>query len=180
MQTFPLFVSSNAGKVLEVSAILGFSVEQLDLDLPEIQALDIAAVARDKAIRAYQHAGRPVFVEDTGLYLEGLAGLPGALVRWFLGTLGPAGMCDLLPAGGNRTATARTAVALCRGEDVEVFIGETAGSITLSPVGAGGFGWDAIFRPDGSPRTFAEMAQEERNRYSMRRRAMERLREELV
>lgn len=174
-----LFVSSNAGKVREVEAILGFPVEQLALDIPEVQALDVETVVRDKARSAFAHAGRPLLVEDTGLYIDALGGLPGALVKWFLATIGPAGICDLIPPGASRTARARTAVALFNGETVEVLAGETLGEISLHPAGEGGFGWDPIFRPDGASRTFAEMDQAEKNRYSMRRQALEHLRERL-
>ncbi len=76
-----LFVTGNAGKAREVAAILGTAVERLDLELPEIQALDVAEVVRHKAATAFARAGRPVVVEDTGLYLDALGGLPGALVR---------------------------------------------------------------------------------------------------
>jgi non-canonical purine NTP pyrophosphatase (RdgB/HAM1 family) len=175
-----LFVSSNMGKVREVEAILEMPVEQLALDLPEIQALDVADVVRAKALSAYEDAGRPVVVEDTGLFIDALHGLPGALVRWFLVTIGPAGICALLPSGAERGAVACSAVALCEGEAVEVLIGETRGVITSRPRGEGGFGWDPIFQPEGSSRTFAEMDQAEKNRYSMRRKALERLRERLA
>lgn len=175
-----LFVSSNPGKVREVEAIVGAPVAQLDLDLPEIQALDVTEVARHKARTAFEQVGRPVLVEDTGLYIDALGGLPGAFVRWFLATVGQAGICAMLPAGAPRTAQARTVVALCAGEEVEVFRGETPGEITLAPVGDGGFGWDAIFRPDGSEHTFAEMDGPDRTRYSMRRFALEHLRDRIL
>jgi XTP/dITP diphosphohydrolase len=174
-----LFVSSNPGKVREVEAIVGAPIAQLDLDLPEIQALDVTEVARHKAQTAFEQVGRPVLVEDTGLYIDALGGLPGAFVRWFLATIGPAGICDLLPAGTARTAQARTVVALCAGDEVDVFRGETPGEITLAPEGDGGFGWDAIFRPDGSDHTFAQMDAGERARYSMRRLALEHLRDRI-
>lgn len=170
-----LFVTSNPGKVREIEALLGASVEQLDLDLPEIQALAVADVARHKALTAFERAGRPVMVEDTGLYIDALRGLPGALVRWFLATIGPAGICGLVPAGADRAAQARTAVAYCAGDSVELFIGETPGVIVAAPAGAGGFGWDPIFRPDGASGTFAELGPAERAAYSMRRQAVERL-----
>jgi non-canonical purine NTP pyrophosphatase (RdgB/HAM1 family) len=57
--------------------------------------------------------------------------------------------------------------------------GETRGVIASAPTGAGGFGWDPIFRPIGASHTFAEMDQAEKNRFSMRRQALERLRERL-
>jgi len=174
-----LLVSSNAGKVREVEAILGAPVEQLDLDLPEIQALEVDEVAHHKAVTAFAQAGRPVVVEDTGLYVHALRGLPGALVRWFLATIGPAGICDLLPPDADRAARARTAVAYCDGATVEVFVGETRGVIVPAPSGQGGFGWDPIFRPTGAARTFAEMDAAERAVHSMRRRSLEQLRDRL-
>lgn len=174
-----LFVSSNAGKIGEVEVILGRPVERLDLDLPEIQALDVDEVARHKALTAFERAGRPVVVEDTGLYIEALGGLPGALVRWFLGTIGAGGICDLIPRGADRAARARTAVAYCEGGAVEVFSGETQGAIVAAPAGRGGFGWDPIFRPAGASRTFAEMEMAEKTVYSMRRQALERLRDRM-
>jgi len=48
--------------------------------------------------------------------------------------------------------------------------------IPESPRGTSGFGWDAIFQPLGSERTFAEMTPEEKDRFSMRRLALEQLR----
>jgi XTP/dITP diphosphohydrolase len=175
-----LFVSSNPGKVREVEAMLGAPVEQLDLDLPEIQALEVDTVARHKALTAFARAGRPVVVEDTGLYIDALRGLPGALVRWFLATIGPAGVCNLIPAGADRSARARTVVAYCDGDTVELFSGETRGVIVPAPAGGGGFGWDPIFRPLGATGTFAEMDIAEKSVYSMRRQAVERLRERLL
>ncbi len=174
-----LFVSSNAGKVHEVEAMLGARVEQLDLDLPEIQALEVDDVARHKAVTAFERAGRPVMVEDTGLYIEALRGLPGALVRWFLATIGPGGICDLIPAGADRSARARTVVAYCDGGTVQLFRGETAGFVVAAPTGEGGFGWDPIFQPAGATATFAEMDMAEKRIYSMRRQALEQLRERL-
>jgi non-canonical purine NTP pyrophosphatase (RdgB/HAM1 family) len=172
-------VSSNPGKVREVEAILGTPVTQLPLDLPEVQALDVETVVADKARRAFAAAGAPIVVEDTGLYLNALHGLPGALVRWFLVTIGPEGICALIPPGADRAATARSAVALCDDRGIELLTGETRGVIAIAPRGEGGFGWDPVFCPEGATRTFAEMDLEEKFRYSMRRRALEQLRERL-
>jgi non-canonical purine NTP pyrophosphatase (RdgB/HAM1 family) len=175
----PLFVSSNAGKAREVAAILGFPLERLEADVPEIQALDVREVVREKAQAAFVLAGRPVLVEDTGLYITALQGLPGALVKWFLATVGPAGICAMLPPDAPRTAVARTAVALHNGREITVLTGEVPGQITTSPRGANGFGWDPIFHPDDAPGTFAELSQEDKNRFSMRRAALEQVRDML-
>ncbi len=108
--------------------------------------------------------------------LDHLNGLPGALVRWFLLTIGPAGICALVPPGAPRGATARTAVARCDGERVDVFVGETRGVVVPKPRGEHGFGWDPVFQPDGSGRTFAEMEPGEKLRFGMRRKALDALR----
>jgi XTP/dITP diphosphohydrolase len=176
--TRPLFVTSNPGKLREIEEFLGERVEQIDLDLPEIQALDVADVVRQKALSAFAAVGRPIVVEDTGLSIDALGGLPGALIKWFLIAIGPAGICRLIPPDAGRAATARSAIGYCAGETVEIFTGETRGEIVLEPAGDD-FGWNPIFRPDGSPRTFAEMNVEERNRFSMRRLALEQLRKKL-
>lgn len=175
-----MFVTSNPGKAREVESILRFEVPLLRFDAPEIQSLNVEDVVRAKAEAAYAYAGQSVLVEDTGLYLDALNGLPGALVRWFLGTVGAAGIANMIPPGASRAATARSAVALCDGETVAVYSGETRGVIVSQPRGDGGFGWDPIFQPDGSPRTFAEMDQAEKNHYSMRRLALEQLRTRLT
>jgi non-canonical purine NTP pyrophosphatase (RdgB/HAM1 family) len=180
MRVTPALVTSNPGKAREVESILGMSLERLDIDLPEIQTLDVAEVVRQKAKSAFALAGRPVIVEDTGLSIDALRGLPGALVRWFLVTVGPEGICAMIPVGAERGATARTAVAYCDGKTLEVLTGETRGLIVARPQGERGFGWDAIFRPVGASRTFAEMAPAEKDAYSMRRRALERLLPRLV
>lgn len=174
-----LFVTSNPGKVREVETILGRPVERIDLDLPEIQALDVEVVARHKAETAFARLGRPVMVEDTGLYIAALHGLPGAFIRWFLGTIGRNGLCALIPATADRTAHAKTAIAVADASGIQIFSGDTVGIIALAPAGDSGFGWDPIFRPDGATLTFAEMTQVEKNHYSMRRRALDHLRTRL-
>ena len=174
------FATSNRGKLREARAILGCPIEQIDLDLPEIQALDVEAVVREKARAAYRATGKVVLVDDTGFYVEAWQGLPGALVRWFVGTVGPAGICRMLDGAASRVVTVRTAVALYDGRDdgdaAIVRVGELRGTIPPEPRGDGGFGWDAIFIPDGATTTFAQMTDDEKNGLSMRRLALEQLR----
>ena len=62
------------------------------------------------------------------------------------------------------------------GERVDLFVGETRGVVVPEPRGGHGFGWDPVFQPDGSERTFAEMGPEEKMRFGMRRKALDALR----
>jgi non-canonical purine NTP pyrophosphatase (RdgB/HAM1 family) len=168
-----VLVTGNAGKAREVERILGHPVDRVVLDLPEIQSVDVEEVVAHKARAAWEAVRRPVLVEDTGLYLAALDGLPGALVRWFVERVGAAGICALVPAGADRSATARTALGWCDGGDVRTFTGEVAGWVPEAPRGAGGFGWDSAFRPDGAPGTFAELGDADKDRHSMRRLALD-------
>ncbi len=169
------FVTRSLDKLAEVERILGMKLERYDLELPEIQSIDVEEVIAYKAEYAYNALGKvPVMVEDTGLYIEAWNGLPGALVRWFLKSVGNAGICSMLH-DQNRRAWAKTVVATYDGQ-LRVFLGETRGQIAAAPAGEGGFGWNPIFIPEGASRTFAEMSPSEKDSYSMRRLAFEAMR----
>ncbi len=170
------FITSSANKLAEVERILGRPLTQTSLPLEEIQAIDLEPVVRYKAHQAYSHLGRPVLVEDTSLTFAAWNGLPGALIKWFLTSLGTEGICKLLRRETNRTATATTLFCYSDGTDARVFSGTVQGIVPEIPRGTNGFGWDAIFQPLGSDQTFAEMTSEEKDRFSMRRMALEQLR----
>ncbi len=170
------FITSSANKLAEVERILGRGLRQASLPLEEIQAIDLELVVRHKAHQAYADLGRPVLVEDTGLAFAAWNGLPGALIKWFLTAVGPNGICKLLRGETNRAATATTFFGYCNGTEYRVFAGTVLGIILDEPRGTNGFGWDAIFQPLDSDQTFAEMSPEEKDRFSMRRLALEQLR----
>ena len=170
------FITSSANKLAEVERLLGRSLVQASLPLEEIQAIDLETVVRHKAHQAHARLGQPVLVEDTGLAFAAWNGLPGALIKWFLAALGPKGICKLLRDETHRAATATTLFGYCNGSEYHVFAGTVSGVIPEAPRGTNGFGWDAIFQPLGSARTFAEMAPEEKDHFSMRRLALEQLR----
>jgi len=154
---------------------LGFFVEQAALDLPEPQALDPAEVVEAKARAAFGRLSRPVLVEDSGLSIASWNGFPGALVKWLEQGAGLEGIARMLDAFPDRSATAVCAVASFDGEELVAARGEVAGAIAPRPRGSGGFGWDRLFVPSGDSRTFAEMAPEEKDALSHRRRAWEAL-----
>lgn len=174
------FVTSNPGKAREATALLGRRVEARPLDLREVQSLDFGEVVRAKAVEACRLSGGPVLVEDSGLSVAAWKGYPGPLTRWAVAAAGEAGFARMLDPFDAREAEAVSALALARpgdGEaDVVVAIGRVAGSIARSPRGAGGFGWDVLFVPEGETRTFAEMTAGEKNAVSHRARAFAALR----
>jgi XTP/dITP diphosphohydrolase len=165
-----VFVTSRAEKAREAER-LGFAIERMDVDLPEPQALDPSEIVEAKARSAFALLSRPVLVEDSGLAIRAWNGFPGALVKWVEASAGVAAIARMLEPFPDRGATAVCAIAYCDGRDVVTARGEVNGDIAASPRGERGFGWDVLFVPEGSDRTFAEMAPEEKDRVSHRRRA---------
>src|SRR5258708_6919794 len=80
------FVSRNRFKLDEAKAILdplGVFVLPVEKAIEELQTKDTKALVRDKALKAFEYLGEPLFVEHTGLYLNYLNGLPGGLTQIF-------------------------------------------------------------------------------------------------
>jgi XTP/dITP diphosphohydrolase len=173
-----VFVTGRSEKAVEASR-LGIEVERVAIDLREPQALDPAEIAEEKARAAYLRLGRPVLVEDSALSIDAWKGFPGALVKWLEKSAGIEALSRMLDPFAERGATAICVVAYCDGGSVVLGRGETRGAIAARPRGAGGFGWDAIFVPEGEDRTFAEMAPPEKDRISHRRRAWDAIAEKL-
>ena len=112
-----------------------------------------------------------MLVDDSGLEIAAWGGFPGALVKWLVKSADVATIARMLDPFPDRRARAVCALAGYDGERWVEAVGIAEGSISARPRGSGGFGWDPIFVPTGSPRTFAEMEPEEKGRLSHRGRA---------
>jgi XTP/dITP diphosphohydrolase len=170
----PVFVTGRIEKVLEAER-MGFLLQRADLDLTEPQALDPEQVVELKAREAHARLAHPVIVEDSGLAVHAWGGFPGALIKWLEKSAGLEAIARMLDAFPDRSATAICVVAHFDGKHLVTGRGEVAGSIATFPRGGGGFGWDSLFLPAGSDRTFAEMTGQEKDGVSHRRRAWEAL-----
>lgn len=167
------FITGNQKKFSEVHSLLP-KVEQLNLDLSELQSLDPEVVIREKLLVARLLHKGSLMVEDTSLSIEGLGGLPGTFIKWFLESVGPEGVAKLAISSGKTRAVARTCIGyVCDDAEPVFFEGIIEGSIVL-PRGKG-FGWDIIFQPDGFTKTFGEMTFAQKNKLSMRRKAVDKL-----
>lgn len=168
--TFTL-VTGNHNKLLEAERILGYCPAAEDIDLPEIQSLDLLEVLRAKGAEAWNRLKVPIVVEETGFDLDALGGFPGPLVKWMLEAVGAEGIARTAHALGNPKATARCGL-LYRDSAGEIIAqGETPGSLVLEPRGAGGFGWDSVFVPQGLEATCAELEPTEKDQLGHRGRA---------
>jgi non-canonical purine NTP pyrophosphatase (RdgB/HAM1 family) len=173
------FITGNKNKFEEAKAILS-GVEQLDIDLPEMQDLDAKNIIEAKLAEALKHKKGEFMVEDTSLYMDCLNGLPGPFIKWFLKSIGNNGLAGLAERLGNNKAEAKTIIGYAgKDGDIHFFEGSIRGKI-IAPQGETNFGWDPIFQPDGFDKSFAEMGKEEKNKISMRKVALEKLKDFLI
>ncbi len=176
------FITGNKNKLAEVQDMLApLQVEQLDANLTEIQSLDAYEIMRHKLQEASKLEPGECIIEDTSLYLECLEGkLPGPYIKWFLETLGAAGIANLAKKMGNTHAKSLSIFGYkdTKGE-VSFFEGINYGEL-VEPRGDKDFGWGPIFKPDGRDITYGEMEREEKYSVSMRAIAAKKLKEFLV
>jgi non-canonical purine NTP pyrophosphatase (RdgB/HAM1 family) len=160
------FITGNAHKFEEICTFIP-NLEQLDIDLPEIQEIDPHKVIAAKLQEAFKHHAGPFIVEDTSLYLDCIPGLPGPLIKWFLKTIGTEGLAALTVKLNDTKAEAKTMIGYAQDKNTLQFFEGTVKGTIVSPRGTNGFGWDALFVPEGQTKTFAEMTQEEKNAQDM-------------
>ena len=171
------FLTGNSDKFAELQ--LSFpEIIRLDIDLPEIQEIDAKEIIRRKLLSAEEHAAGEYIVEDTSLYLDCLKGkLPGPLIKWFEKSIGNEGIASLAEKMGNTKAEAKTIIGYAnKTGEMQFFEGTLRGKI-VSPQGDRDFGWGPIFMPEGQSKTFGEMTREEKDATSMRRKAVDKLKE---
>ncbi len=181
-----VFATNNFNKAQEVNHILGNTFKVLSLKEAGIE-IDIdephdtlEANAREKSMTIYMIKNIDCFSEDTGLEVEALNGAPGVKSARYAGE--PSNtraniekLLHQLKNKQNRKAQFRTVISLLQNGVEKQFEGICKGEITLEPVGENGFGYDPVFIPEGSTKTFAEMNITEKNEYSHRRKAVEKL-----
>lgn len=160
----------------EAQTMLGFPIEAVDIDLPEIQSLQYEDIVKQKAIDAFQIIKKPLIVDDAGLSIDTWNGFPGPLVKHIYKAGGEELLLKMLKNDLNRKAKTQALIGFYDGREVMTFMGECQGTIAQQPKGTQGWGFDPIFIPDGYTKTFAELGPEVKNTISHRRIALEKLR----
>lgn len=181
-----VFATGNSHKLSEAKEIFAKRAPQIQL-----QAFDGESVvesgtsflenARLKAQSAFQASGRTAFADDSGICVDVMGGSPGIFSAGWSGTRSDEQNRNLLLTQlqdvplEHRLASFVCTIALI-GDGVNMsFTGVWPGSIALEPRGAGGFGYDPIFVPDGFQLTAAELEPELKNSMSHRFLAMSQL-----
>ncbi len=175
------FATGNINKFNEARSMLGshgVAVGMLRLKGDEVQSDSLQEIAEKSAHNAYERCHLPIFVEDAGLFIDSLTGFPGPYAAYVYKTIHNSGILKLMEGVKDRKAAFQSIISYCD-EQTELdplsFRGESKGEITAQERrqnGKSGFGFDPIFQPDGSKKTFAEMTIAEKNGYSHRANAI--------
>ncbi len=186
-----IFATNNKNKVAEIQSLVGpdFTIIPLleagiDIDIPEPHET-LQENAFEKASTIHSITNQNCFSEDTGLEIEALNGAPGVKSARYAGEGRDfqANIDKVLQSLNDidyRTAQFRTVICLLW-QDAEnilqthYFEGICKGRIAYEMQGDKGFGYDPIFIPDGSDKSFAEMSMEEKNVFSHRKKAVTQL-----
>lgn len=179
-----MLATRNAGKTRELRALLeplGWRILNADdIALPEVKELTVseggtfASNAALKAESACKASGCWALADDSGLCVDALDGAPGVDSAHYGGYEKLIKALDGVEKG-RRTAFFECVIALARPGEGTIFFNERAyGVITETPTGAGGFGYDPVFIPEGQQITFAEMPAELKLATSHRGKAIKR------
>lgn len=181
-----IFATNNQNKVEEIKSIIGnlFDVVSLkdagiNIDIPEPHPT-LEENATEKSRTIFNMTGENCFSEDTGLEVEALNGEPGVKSARYAGEGKSANdniekLLHYLTGKQNRKARFRTVISLIQSGAEHKFEGICEGEIIEEQRGNMGFGYDSVFVPAGSSETFAQMTLKEKNKYSHRKIATEKL-----
>ena len=153
----------------EARKILGIPIKQLQIEIVEPQIWDIKAVSKEKAKQAYACVRKPVFVEDTAIYIRSLKGFPGPFISWVRKTIGNNGLLKLMNGISDRRAVTKAVITFYNGNKFKQFVGAVEGELAKEERGDG-WGFDPIFIPAGYKKTYGELG-EKKNQISHRARA---------
>lgn len=185
-----VIASGNKGKIKEAQEILKefkiISIEELeiDIDVEEDQETFKGNAIKKAETIARVLDGKMCIADDSGIEIEYLDGFPGVYTkRWHKGTDKERNLAIIEKLKGvpkeKRSITFTTAIALSDGQKTICEIGSIDGFVAEAVRGENGFGFDEIFELENG-RTLAEISQEEKNKISARKIALESLRERIV
>lgn len=181
-----VFATNNVHKLQEIRAMIPEGIKLLSLadigchaDIPET-ADTLEGNALIKARYVAEHYGMDCFADDTGLEVETLGGAPGVHTARYAGEAHDteANIDKLLAEladKDNRKARFRTAIAFIVQQEEHLFEGILEGEIAPVRRGTDGFGYDPVFIPEGTDKTFAELGSDIKNRISHRALAVNQL-----
>lgn len=134
-------------------------LEQISIDLPEYQSLDIHEIALGKAQHAWEILQKPLLIDDGGIYLERYNRFPGAFSKYVFEGIGLEGFWKL--AQDDPRAYFLTCIAYAYGpNNIELFDGKCSGTV-IEPsseiLAHKQMPYTKVFVPEGYSQTVAEL-----------------------
>lgn len=181
-----VFATHNHNKAREIQSIMPEGIEVITLDeiqcnedIPETEKT-LEGNAKLKAQYIVDQFNMNCFADDTGLEIEALNGEPGVYSARYAGEARNSDdnmnlVLEKLRDVQNRNAQFRTAIALYWDGEMHLFEGIVKGRIIEEKRGNDGFGYDPIFEPESTGKTFAEMSLAEKSKISHRARAFNKM-----
>lgn len=173
------YVTGNVGKYEEVRDFInrnvdGLNVHHIDIDLIEFQTTDMLSIALNKARQAWKAVGKPVLVDDSGVYFDKYLKFPGTLTKFLYHGVGMEGICKLIQPG-DKAHFILHMVYMDGPESYQVFEGLCRGYVIIPSVfrARPELPYDDIFVPEGLSKTYGNIRDTpEFDEYSYRLRAI--------
>jgi XTP/dITP diphosphohydrolase len=170
------FATGNVNKFNEARRVLSgynMAVGMLRVKSLEIQSESLEEIAVASVIDAFEKCRLPIMVEDAGLFVDALNGFPGPYSAYVYRTIGNQGLLKLMQSVRTRKARFESVIAYLSSDvkSPKCFKGQVLGEIVTEEKrgdGNSGFGFDPVFKPIRTSKTFAEMSILEKNRFSHR------------
>ncbi len=176
-----LFFSNNQGKHYEIKILfkkIGINIlSPKDFKIkkePKETGKSFAENAKIKSLFGFKKTKVPCFADDSGICIEALGWKPNIMSKNFIKKFKNNSDCfNYIISKTNRTgkyaAYFKSSICYTYKENYNiVFEGKVMGKISTQILGKNGFGYDAIFIPQGFSKTFAEMNSNEKNYLSHR------------
>jgi XTP/dITP diphosphohydrolase len=183
-----IIASNNKHKIREIKEILGdrfdsiISLKEAGIDHDTVEdGATFVENARKKAREICALSSMPTLADDSGICVDHLGGAPGIYSARFAGEhgndkLNNATLLKKLKGVTDRKAHYTCAMVIAYPDGSEVSAeGYMHGNIGYSEAGEGGFGYDPLFIPLGLDKTLAEITEQEKNKISHRKNALEAL-----
>ena len=145
---------------------MGFTIDNIKMDCPEIQADTFEEVAKFSSKYASDTLKCDTLKNDSGLVIPALNGFPGVYTHYVEDTLGEDGVLKLMENITDRQAYFEECLCYTQyGKEPVCFVSRTYGTIATEKSGEYGWSWDFIFIPEGEEKTMANFPDQERYKF---------------
>lgn len=176
-------VTTNNDKYDEISTVLnryGIQTIHENAELDEIED-NMEDIVKSKAEQAFSIVGKPIVVDDTGMFFEAYDNYPGHQSKRLYQEIGLEGLLEKLK-DKNKKAHFKSLICFKDEKETRIFEGKLTGSITelIDNDSRKQFPYDSVFIPDEYSITLSKIPWEDRTKVSHRSEAVKELAKWLI